>query len=490
MTQYFYPLFIGLLFFSASLSAAPLIPAKSFDAKASVVEIEVTQATYSYKIPWIVGNTQTRKNGIILSGKRILTTADGLSGQYLCRIRKGGQSRHFTAQLLWIDYHTNIALLEVEDPSFWNDMRPVKLASKLPLRGDLQIYRWRSGRIESRAAEIIRLYIGSSKTSYIRHLSLAVSSEISAAGWAEVVIDKNRLIGLTSSGSDNRLTILPAPFIKNVLAAREGPNPPGAAFFDFDWMDGKNPALVRSKGFPKLGEGVVITEIGKRGLSKNTLRTGDILYEIDGFSIDNDGKYIDPDYGRLSMNGLATRSHFAEQSVTMKVWRDGTETSIDYKLPQADFEKSVIPEQCFDRAPEYLITGGLVFQPLTGPLMRSLGQETSLLLDYYEEAPPIGDRGGLIVLSMVLPDDYNRGYESARLLVVDQINEQKIESLEEVEAALQNPIDGYHRILFMPDEALVHMVLDADELEAATQRILERYRIPEPSFLGETDAAN
>ena len=122
--------------------------------------------------------------------------------------------------------------------------------------------------------------------------------------------------------------------------------------------------------------------------------------------------------------------------------------------------------------------------------MRSLGQETSLLLDYYEEAPPIGDRGGLIVLSMVLPDDYNRGYESARLLVVDQINEQKIESLEEVEAALQNPIDGYHRILFMPDEALVHMVLDADELEAATQRILERYRIPEPSFLGETDAAN
>ncbi len=490
MTQHLATAFLALLLFTASSGAAPFSRGKAFDVEASLVEIEVTRKTYNYKVPWIVGNAQTRKNGIVIDGSRILTTADGLSGQYLCRVRKGGQSRHYEARILWIDYFTNIALLEVGESEFWNGMRPVKLAAELPLTGDLTIYRWRSGRIESRAAEIIRLYIGKSKTSYIRHLSLAVSSEISAAGWAEVVIHNNRLIGLTSSGSDNRLTILPAPFINFVLKGHERMETPGAAFFDFEWMDGKNPALPSSKGFDQPGLGVVITEIGKRGLSKNTLQPGDILYEIDGFPIDNDGKYIDPDYGRLSINGLATRSRFAGESIPMMVWRNGAAAGIDYRLPRADFDKSVIPEQRYDSAPEYLVAGGLVFQPLTGPLLRSLGQNKPLLLDYYEEKPPVGQRGGLVLLSMVLPDDYNRGYESARLLLIEEINGQAIESLQDVEEALKEPDNGYHRIRFMPDEALNHMVLDASELPAATVRILQRYRIPHQSHMQDSRNGN
>lgn len=483
MIQHFTSALTVLLLLAASAQSAPILKNKAFDAEASLVEIEITRKTYNYKIPWIVGNGQIRKNGIIISGNRILTTADGLSGQYLCRIRKGGQSRHYEAQILWIDYHTNIALLDVAEPGFWDGMNPIKLAAELPLTGDLQVYRWRNGRIESRAAEIIRLFIGKSKTSYIRHLSLAVSSEISAAGWAEVVIHKNRLIGLTSSGSEKRLTILPAPFIDFVLEGHEEREKQGAAFFDFDWMDGKNPALLHSKGFEESGIGVVITEIGKRGLSENTLCIGDILYEIDGFPVDNDGKYIDPDYGRLSIYGLAMRSRFAGQTIPMKVWRDGTGIDINYILPSADFEKSVIPEQSYDSAPEYLIAGGIVFQPLTGALLRSLGSNKPILLDYYEEKPPVGIRDGLVLLSMVLPDEYNRSYESAHLLLVDQINGYSIHNLNDVENALKNPKDGYHNICFMPDEAIIHMVIDADELSDATNRILERYRIPKQSYI-------
>ena len=490
MNQHIFTSFLVLVLFFSALDAKTKGRNKVFDAETSLVEIEVTRKTYNYKIPWIVGNTQTRKNGIVISGDRILTTADGLSGQYLCRVRKGGESRQYVAKIRWIDYHSNIALIDVTEPDFWEGMRSVKLATKLPLTGDLQVYRWRSGRIESRAAEIIRLYVGKSKTSYVRHLCLSVSSEINAAGWAEVVIHEGKLIGLTSSGSDKRLAILPSPFIDFVLQGSEQMKTPGAAFFDFDWMEGKNPDLLRSKGFNIPGLGVVICEIGKRGLSKNTLRTGDILYEIDGFSIDNDGKYIDPDYGRLSMNGLATRSRFAGETIPMRVWRDGSGIDVNYLLPRADFEKSIIPEQSYDRAPEYIVAGGLVFQPLTGELLRSLGQNKPLLLDYYEEKPPVGQREGLVLLTMVLPDEYNRGYESASLLLVDEINGQPIHSLQDVTEALGQSQDGYHQIRFMPDEAIIHMVLDAVELDSATSRILERYRIPKQSHIEDSQNAN
>ena len=124
--------FLTLILFSTTVLAGPLSQIRSFDAEKSLVEIEVTRTTYNYNIPWITGNTQTRKNGIVIAQNRILTTADGLSGQYLCRVRKGGQSRHYTAEILWIDYHTNIALLRVNEDAFWNGMRPVKLA-KTPM---------------------------------------------------------------------------------------------------------------------------------------------------------------------------------------------------------------------------------------------------------------------------------------------------------------------------------------------------------------------
>ncbi len=191
-----------------------LSQARAFTPKAAIVEIEITKKTYDYLMPWVSRNEQTYKNGILIGQNRILTTADGLSGQYLCRITKGGESRQYTAQIKWIDFYANIAMLDVSEPIFWQDIEPVKLAKKIPQSGDLQIYRWRSGRIEERAAEIIRLYNDTNKMSFLQHLKLSASSEITGAGWAEVVFDGAQLVGLTESASENnRLNILPSPFI-------------------------------------------------------------------------------------------------------------------------------------------------------------------------------------------------------------------------------------------------------------------------------------
>lgn len=484
MIEPFKIILLGLLLVTSSGAAAPGKKSTFFNAEASLVEIEVTRKAYNYSIPWRISNQQIRKNGIVISQNRILTTADGLSDQYLCRIRKGGQSIDYRANILWVDYHTNIALLDVADAAFWKAMRPVKLAEKIPMNGDLKVYRWSSGRIESRAAEISRLFIDQSKTSYVSHFTLAASTEMNAAGWAEVVIHRNGLVGLTSSASEGgQLKILPAPFIKRILRSLENGDRPVAAFFDFKWMRGKNPALMRYKGFDREGTGIIITEIGQQGLSDNTLKVGDILFEVDGFPVDNDGKYIDPDYGRLSISGLATRSHFAGESIRMKVWRERAELDLNYLLPAADFRKSVIPERCYDQPPEYYLAGGLVFQPVSGPLIRALGQSTTLLLDHYYERPPIQEKEGLVLLSMVLPDTYNQGYEYLRLHLIDQINGLPINNLEEVGKALDQPLDGYHRIRFMSDESMLHIVLDAEELPAATERILQRYRIPQQSYI-------
>lgn len=468
-----------LLCFLVGLSSA-----QAFDPEESLIEIEITKKNYDYKIPWVSRNGQTSKNGILIGENQILTTADGFSGQYLCRITKGGESRQYNAQIKWIDYYANVAMLDVSDPEFWEGMSSVELADSIPQTGELQIYRWRSGRIEERAAEIIRLYNGTSKLSYLSHLKLSVSSEINSAGWAEVVFDGDQLVGLTeSANSENRLTILPAPFIAGVIDRRSREDNPGLGAFDFEWMYAKNPALTQSKGFEQSDLGVVVTEVGGKRLADNTLEVGDLILAIDGFEIDSEGKYLDPDYGRLSLSGLATRAHAAGEEIPMTIWRDGSKQEIKYTLPQAQFDKSLVPGQRYDAPPQYLVAGGLLFQPVNGPLMRALGKNKPLLLDYYSALSSVNDREGLVLLSAVLPDDYNRGYEDIRYILVDTINGQSIHNLQDIQNALEQVDGEFHRIEFMPDEMLQQIVLDAKTMPEATQRILEHYRIPAGSVL-------
>jgi hypothetical protein len=458
--------------------AALKVSAQTFDADASLVEIEVTKKSYDYTTPWNVRNRQISKNGVVVEDEMILTTADGLSGQYLCRIKKGGLSKQFTARVDWVDYYSNIALLRVEDETFWDGMQAVTLIDSIPQSGDLDVFRWRSGRIEQRAAEIIRLYVGESKMSYIEHLQLSASSDIDSAGWAEIVVREGALVGLTSSATKGEIKILPAPLIASILEQKGLEDGSTFGYFDFEWMPATNPALLESKGFSQEDLGVVVTGVGERGLSDETLQSGDIIFEIDSFSIDNEGKYLDPDYGRLSMNGLATRAHYVGDTITMKLWRDGEAQTVDYKIPQPDFEKSLIPDERYDQPAKYLIAGGLVFQPLDGPLLNALGNNTPILLRYYQNAS-VEDREGLVLLSAVLPDDFNRGYESLRFLIVDEINSMPISNLEDVAASLRMPEDGFHRISFTDDSSRKFLVLDAENLDEATRNILTHYRINE-----------
>lgn len=459
------------------LACLPLVGLAAFNPENSLVEIEVTKKDYDYRMPWVSRNQQVRKNGILIGEKQILTTADGLSDQYLCRIRKGGESRQYTADLVWVDFYANVAILDVPEPEFWEGMHAVTFAQSIPQSGELQIYRWRGGRIEERVAEIIRLSSGSSKMSYLRHLVLTVSSTIESAGWAEVVFDGDNLVGLTASAAKDRLNILPTEFITKVIQRHRTEEGSGLGYFDFKTMSAKNPALPASKGLDRRDVGVVVTEVASKGLTKGGLEVGDIILEVDGFAIDSAGKYVDPDYGRLAMSSLATRSHAAGESIPIQVWRAGKMQAIDYTLPHADFEKDFIPEHRYNQAPQYIVAGGLVFQPLDGPLLRALGKNKPVLLDYYSQQKGMDDRSGLVLLSGVLPDDYNLGYEEIRYALVDQINGRKISRIEEVEAALAQAEGGFHRIRFMVEEGVQQIVLDAEEMAAATARILQSYRI-------------
>jgi hypothetical protein len=97
---------------------------------------------------------------------------------------------------------------------------------------------------------------------------------------------------------------------------------------------------------------------------------------------------------------------------------------------------------------------------------------------YYNTQPSTKEREALVVLTEVLPDGYNIGYQDYRNLVLDKVNGQSISQLADLRAALEKPSDGRHILEFVKSDSLRRMVLSAGDPErAATDRILKRYGI-------------
>ena len=84
-----------------------------------------------------------------------------------------------------------------------------------------------------------------------------------------------------------------------------------------------------------------------------------------------------------------------------------------------------------------------------------------------------------MVLSLVLPDFYNIGYQqrSSQNIVIEKANGNLISTLEDLAKALEKPKDGFHILEFKKGSSLEKIILDAAKLEEANNRIAQRYGI-------------
>ncbi len=453
----------------------------------SLVSIEVTSNEYDYHQPWSKQTESHRKTGVVVGPRQVLTTADDMADLTLVRLQKGGRDKWWNGHLDWIDYHANMALLTVAEPAFWSDLRPVRLADPVPTKGEVEVQRWREGGLEARKGDINRVTVKRGKLTIIDYLHLEITCEIKAADSAEAVTRGNRLAGLVVAQDGTMCTVLPSSFIQPILEAHRQAKYPGLGYFAFVWQRAQNPALhhlLKQEGEP---QGVVVVETPARGGNQDVLKPRDVLLQVDGFDIDIQGDYIDPAYGKLQLENLSTRGHWAGDEVRLKIWRDGAVKEVRYRLPKADYSAELVPLSVFDQEPEYLVLGGMVFQPLTGPYLRAWGNEwrrrVPFRLAYYDQEKPTAQRPSVVILSMVLPDPYNLGYQDNRYLAVNQINGRRIATLADVSKALEQPRDGFHILEFDRGDSLNRLVLDAATAETATQRVLQRYGIQKDRVL-------
>jgi S1-C subfamily serine protease len=447
----------------------------------SIVTVDVTRKDYDYQQPWSRRAQSATKSGLVVGPKEVLTTALDLDDRTLVRLQKNGRGRWWDAVVLWVDYPANLALLSVGDAAFWQGLKPATLAGSISRDTPIQVMRWRAGGLEVRKAEFNRFAVNVPNFGDASHVLLELNAEMDGVGWGEPVVQGKKVIGLVSGQAGNLFQVLPSLYLSSMLDARRRGETRGLGYFDFTWQPAENPETLRYLRLEGEPRGVVVISVPKRGDTASVLKPKDIILQIDGFDVDTQGDYLDPDYGHLMLENLATRRKWAGDPVKLKIWREGRPMEVTCVLPRIEAASKLVPEAPYDKPPEYLIVGGLVFQPLTKNLLRGWGQDwerrAPFRLAYFrgEEATP--ERPSVVVLSQVLPDIYTLGYQDARNLVLERVNGRKISRLDDILVALREPRNGFHEFEFLKGESLQRIVLDAATLNAATQRVLERYGI-------------
>lgn len=482
-------LVLALLVAAGTAAAAPAAPQP---LQAQVVSVSVTFQSFNEGQPWAKNNPGSREiAAVVVDGPLLLTTASDVADATMIQLLKHGRADRFTARVLHIDYEINLALLAVEDPAFFADLVPARLATAVPTSGVVQSVRWRNRQFESSASRVSRLEVGETELSYLSHMFLVLTTDLDGGGWSEPVFDgRGDLVGLTASQNDRTAKVIPAEILGAYLrAARVAPYR-GFAALGLAWQVNRDATLARYLGQTTGVRGVIVRQVPWGSFGCGVLQPRDILLSIDGHAIDADGFSEHPRYGRLRMDHFAVEGHQAGDIVPVQVLRAGQLLDLKIALPAYPTASRLVPWIRPGTPPPYLLAGGFLFREFDAAYLRLWGNEwrkkapLNLLVSFdLDGTTQRADQRRLVLLQTVLPDAFNIGYQDLSNLLVSEVNGRPVDSLADVEDAFRHPVGGFHVIAFHPNGERAEAVLDAAQFAAATARIVAQYQVPSPMRL-------
>ncbi|GAA5477829.1 S1C family serine protease [Haloferula helveola] len=462
--------------------------APEFDPTASVVRINSTRQGWNPGQPWEKNSPRKRRSlGAVVGDGKVLTTSEMVADATYVELETTDGRKLAPAKVAAVDYEANLALLSLEDPEddFFAELTAVEIADPAKPGDELQIVQVENNgtplvtRGPVQSLDIISNFLPGQ---FFLAYEVKASMQNSASSFTLPVFRDDKLAGLlTSYNSKDQLSDVTATDIVR-------------RFID-DAADGSY------EGFPSLGVstsstddsnfrkwlklpdevgGVYVSSVRKdSGAEKAGLKEGDVVVGVDGHDIDQLGYYDDPDYGRLFWSHLVRGSKAVGETVELRVMRQGEPVTIEAILERRDNDSALVPAYTFDKAPNFLVKGGLVFQELSRPLLEAFGDEWQSrapleLLDVLENPEKYEEKADRVVfLAGVIATPATVGYESLRNLIVSEVNGVEVRDMESLIKAFDNvPGDGLNAINFASEDFTVY--LDEVVSTAVDGQLLER----------------
>lgn len=466
-------------------AAEPAPSAGNGQLRAGIVSVRVTGQDWNWRAPWEKQAPWTRTvTGLVVPGRKILLASTVFGNHLLVEAQKLGSEARTVARVELVDQEGPLALVAVDDPAFWEGLEPLPLADRAPGEGDVTILRWqRSGLLDAFPGTVRQVRAGRHGLSQTSLLTLEIGASTDGLGDSEVVVAKGRVAGLLAGRAGDAYAALAAPVLERFLEGAARGDWRGFARAGLAWQDLTNPALRESLGLQPGETGIRLTRVSRHGSAGGVLKPGDVVLRLDGRKLDPTGYYDHPLYGRMLFALLFSDGRQPGETMPVEVLRDGQRLDLRLPLRAMRPEQDRVPPYVFGRGPDYLVVGGLVFQELTRPYLAAWGDwarraPPRILVAIDREPEDAGEEPRRIVLlSSVLPDAANLGYQELRDLIVERVNGRPVGRLADLRAAFAAPRGGFHVVEFVAGQGAARAVLDAAEAQAAAARLRQAYGV-------------
>lgn len=460
----------------------------------ALVKVNVTSQGFSAHIPWQKESPGSRRGlGVVLAGNRILVTAQMVADATYIELELPESAQKIPAKVAAVDYEANVALLAANAPAkeqaFFAGLKPMTLDTSARIGDSLSI--WQSGRVGDLIVTPIRIskvmtqrYNVENAVFIVYEANGIIRSE--ANSFTLPIVKGGKLAGLLLRyDSKNQVcTILPAPIIEHFLKDTADGKYEGFPSLGLEFQNTQDEQFRDYLGLNGDGKGMFVSGVTKGATAEKIgMKKGDIVLAINGHAVDARGDYQDPQYGALSISHIVRGRAFVGDKIEIKALRDGKETVLSGPLMRKEPGDYLVPPYRFDRGPNYVMMGGLLFQELSRPYLDAFGAEQRggaiLRLARIADSPESFEKEGrkrLVFLSAVLPTASTQGYDRLGGQIVNQVNGRKINDLNDLNAAFKAPKNGIHTIELADFPKLIH--LDAIAAERDNLKLVDgMYRI-------------
>jgi len=452
------------------------------DVKEAVVKIYTVYNRYNYDEPWqMLGQQRRSGSGCIISGRRILTNAHVVGDQTFIQVRRKGMAKKYTAQVEIVAHECDLAILKVDDNSFFSGIEAVEIGGLVELRDQVAVYGFPKGGDKLAITEgvVSRVEHSQYTHSWASLLTCQIDAAINPGSSGGPVIKDDKIVGVAfeDGRGENIGYMVPVPVINHFLKDIEDGKYDGIPGTGIFTQEMENPDIRRKFGLTEKRTGVLVDRISPDSPARGVLKSGDIILSVDGTDIENDGT-IEFRKGERTSWAYLIQKKYINDTVQMKILRENEILNIEIKLTKPVNSGRLVPYERYDVAPTYYILGGLVFEPLTLNYLKTWGKRwynaPSNLLSYFLYGEPTDERREIVVLVKILADEINVGYHGRKNRVISYVNGKKISTMKDLVRAVEEHKGKYHTIV---DEQGYRIVLDRNKVAENGQSILKKYKL-------------
>ncbi len=449
-----------------------------------VVKIHATQHAPDLLRPWTRSSPQqVTGSGVVIEGRRILTNAHVVRYATQIYVQPNQSANHIPARVEAMTPGMDLAVLKLDDESFFDKRGALPFAEELPrVKDNINVYGYPTGGTGLSVTQGIVSRIEYTDYYYqATGLRIQVDAALNFGNSGGPAVTDGKLVGLVFSLIQNAQNIgylIPVEEIQHFLAdIKDGAYDGKPQTLDLI-QTVENDALRQRLGLPKGVNGVMVSQ-PYRDDPEYPLKEWDVITKIGDTPIDGDGKVAIRYDLRLSASYLVQK-YAKNGKLPLTVFRNGKLIALD--LPVRSKRELVIPYLMNDN-PRYFIFGPFVFSQTTQDYLERLGNQRpsafgrrpSPLVIRRQDRPAFDNEELVVVSSPLFPHRITKGYDDPNRSVISEVNGVAVRNLRHMVELLRDSRDEQISFKFASSGVLTHetMVFNRADLMNATRKILE-----------------